>query len=52
MHHFVVGVARHVEHLHVGPERAKSLGELPSAHPGHHHVGQEKVDGRSVLLAQ
>ena len=40
----VVGVARHVEHLHAGPHRRQRLRELAAAHAGHDDVGDEQVD--------
>ena len=46
-----VDIARHVQHLHLWPQRPEPLGELASAHLGHHHIGQEQVARVLVLLA-
>src|SRR5207248_1779506 len=47
----VVGVARHVQDAHVRADAEQALGELAAAHARHHHVGEQEVDGRRVLLA-
>jgi len=47
----VVGVARHEQHLHLGTLWGQALGQLAAAHAREHHVGQQQVDARSVLLA-
>jgi hypothetical protein len=46
----VVRVSRHEQHLHPGVLRGDPLGELSPAELGQHHVGQQHVDLRAVLL--
>ena len=45
----VVGVARHEERLHAGPQGADVPRELAAVHPGHHDVGEQQLER---LLAQ
>ena len=40
----LVGVPRHVDHLHVGARRQQPLGEGRPAHLRHHDVGDQQVD--------
>ena len=45
----VVRVAGHVEHLHLRARPRAALRQLAAAHPRHHDVGEEQVDGAGVL---
>ena len=47
----LVGVARHVDDLHVGPRRQQPLGERRTAHLRHHDVGDQQIDRAVVRLA-
>ena len=46
-----VGITRHVQHPHPGLSRPKALGQLYTAHAGHHQVGEQQVDGIVVPFA-
>ena len=44
----IFGVARHVEDLHLGTQRAELVGEFTPVHAGHDDVGQEQMDGPGI----
>src|SRR2546425_1873815 len=46
-----VGIARRVQHPHVGSQPHQLVRQLSPAHPRHHHVGEEQVD-RTVVLGR
>jgi hypothetical protein len=46
----IVCVARHEEHLHLRTDGRQPLGQSPFR-PRHDHIGEEKIDGSAVLLA-
>jgi len=46
----VICVTRHIKDLHVCAGESQMLSQLSATHPGHHHVGQHKVDCSLVLL--
>src|SRR2546428_10676362 len=47
-----VGVPGHVQHPRVRTQRRQPVRELAAAHLGHHHVGEQQVDGALVALGQ
>jgi hypothetical protein len=51
-YHSVVRVSRHKKYLHSRSQRGEPTSQLRATHPGHHHVGEQKVDGVRMLLAE
>ena len=43
MSYDIAGVAGHVEDFYLGPTGVEMIGQIPTAHPRHDDVGEEKV---------